>query len=256
MRLATIVLLTGGMVMSSLAGPTEAADTGAACPQSRVPPIVLPHVRDAIASNKEVTIVALGSSTTQGWRASDIAHSYPAQLQADLTAALPTAHIAVINRGVGGEDVAEELPRMEADALAVRPALVIWQVGANGAMRLVPPELFKKLLTAGVKRLQDSKVDVVLMDNQKAPAILASPEHLQIDQAMAEVSVSTGARLFARGALMDQWREAGYPYEKFVSDDGVHHNDYGYRCMTAALSDAIIEGLKQSVPTTQTAAKR
>ena len=231
-------------------------DTGAACPSSRVPPIVLPQMRDAIAANKEVTIIALGSSTTEGWRATDLAHSYPAQLQADLAAAFPTAHIAVINRGIGGEDVAEELPRIGSDALAVKPTLVIWQVGANGAVRRTPPELFKRLLTIGVKRLQDSKVDVVLMDNQKAPAILASPEHVQIDQAMAEVSVSTGARLFARGALMDQWREAGYPYEKFVSDDGVHHNDYGYRCMTAALSDAIVQGLKQAVPTTQTAAKR
>lgn len=256
MRTATIVLLSGGLLLSSLTAPSDAADIGIACPSTRVPPIVLPHMRDAIASNKEVTIVALGSSSTEGWRASDLAHSYPAELQADLTAALPTAHVAVINRGIGGEDVAEELPRMEADALAIRPALVIWQVGANGAMRNTPLEQFKQKLAAGIKRLQASNVDVVLMDNQKAPAILASPEHIQIDQAMAEVSVNTGARLFARGALMDQWREAGYPYEKFISDDGVHHNDYGYRCMTAALSNAIIEGLKQAVPTTQTAAKR
>ncbi len=233
------------------------ADTGAACPSNRVPPIVLPRMRDAVAANKEVTIVALGSSSTEGWRSSNIAHSYPALLQADLNKALPTADIAVINRGIAGEDVAEELPRIESDALALRPTVVIWQVGANGAMRHMPPDLFKRLLTAGVKRLLAAKVDVLLMDNQKAPAILASPEHVAIEQAMADVAVETGVKLFARGALMDRWREAGYPYERFVSDDGVHHNDYGYRCVTAALGDAIVEGLKETVPTsTQTAAKR
>jgi lysophospholipase L1-like esterase len=234
----------------------RAAEPPEACPPNKVPPLVLPQVKKAIAANKEVTIVALGSSTTEGWRASNIAHSYPALLQADLNTALPTAHLAVINRGNAGEDVVEELPRIGRDAISLRPTLVIWQLGANGAMRNTPVELYKRLLTVGVKRLQEANTDVVLMDNQKAPAILASPEHVLIDQATADVAAETGAKLFARGALMDQWREAGYPYERFVSDDRVHHNDYGYRCISAALSAAIVEGLKPSIPTsTQTAAK-
>jgi lysophospholipase L1-like esterase len=238
-----------------VAGPAV-AEPGPTCPSNRVPPLVLPHLREAVAAKQEITIVALGSSTTAGWRASDLAHTYPALMQAELSAELPKAHVAVINRGIGGQDVAEELPRIDLDALALRPTVVIWQVGANGAMRHVAPDLFKRLLTAGVKRLMDAKIDVVLMDNQKAPMILASPEHLAIDQAMADVANETGARLFARGALMDQWKEAGYPYERFVSDDGIHHNDYGYRCVTEALDNAIMDGLKQLVPPTQTASKR
>jgi lysophospholipase L1-like esterase len=268
MRAAAFAMLLGCIVVAaSDMAPAAAADTnaaapgetnpGQACPANRVSPIDLPKMRSAVSANREVTIVALGSSSTEGWRASNIAHSYPALLQADLNAALPTADIAVINRGVGGEDVAEELPRIEPDALALKPTLVIWQVGANGAMRHMPPELFKRLLTAGVKRLLAARVDVLLMDNQKAPAILASPEHVAIEQAMADVAAETGVKLFARGALMDQWREAGYPYERFVSDDGVHHNDYGYRCVTAALSDAIVQGINMpDATTTQTAAKR
>ena len=225
-----------------------------ACPSNKVPPIVLPRVREAIAANREVIVVALGSSSTQGWHSTDIAHSYPALLQADLNAALPTAHVAVLNRGIGGQDVAEMLPRLESDALAPRPSLVIWQVGANGAMKQISLDLFKRLLINGIRRLQEAKVDVVLMDNQRAPAILASPEHVQIDQVMAEAAVATGAGLFGRGALMDQWRKAGYPYEQFVSDDGVHHNDFGYRCIAGALTAAIVDGLTQTLPT-QTAAK-
>lgn len=250
MRLAPVLAAALLLPLSALADPLPA------CPASHVPPLVLPHVREAIAANREVTVVAFGSSSTQGWHSSDIAHSYPAVLQAQLNASLPTAHIAVLNRGVGGQDVSEELPRIESDAIALHPSLVIWQVGANGAMKLIAPDLFKRLVTNGIRRMQEAKIDVVLMDNQRAPAILASPEHLQIDQAMADLSVNTGAGLFSRGALMDQWRTAGYPYDTFVSSDGLHHNDYGYHCMASTLATAIVEGLTQDVPTTKTAAKR
>ena len=252
MQAARLATLLAAFLLSTPAW----ADPLPACPATHVPPLVLPHVREAVAANREVTIVALGSSSTQGWHSSDIAHSYPAVLQAQLNATLPTAHVAVLNRGIGGQDVVEEVPRLESDAIALHPSLVIWQVGANGAMKLISPELFKRLVTNGVRRLQEAKIDVVLMDNQRAPAILASPEHLQIDQAMADLSVSTGAGLFSRGALMDQWRVAGYPYDQFVSSDGVHHNDYGYHCVAATLATAIVEGLTQDVPTTKTAAKR
>ena len=220
-----------------------ASDVTLPCPVAQVPPLALPQVKAALASNSELTIVALGSSSTQGWRSSSIAHSYPAILQAELSAALPQAHVAVINRGIGGQDAAEMLPRLESDVLPVRPVLVIWQVGANGAIKQRDPEQFRSLVAAGVHRLQDAKVDVVLMDNQRAPAILSAPQHTQIAQATADVAVQSGTGLFGRGALMDRWRQAGHPYEQFISADGVHHNDFGYRCVAKALAAAILEGL-------------
>lgn len=213
------------------------------CPAAKVPPLALPRLKEAVAANKEVTIVALGSSSTEGVRSSDIAHSYPAVLQAALTAALTRSHVAVLNRGVGGQDVTEQLPRLERDVLDARPTVVIWQVGANGAMRHMSPDLFRRLLANGVQRLRDAHIDVILMDNQRATQVMASPEHAKFGQAMADVAVATGAGLFGRGALMDQWREGGQPYSMFMSDDGVHHNDLGYSCVARALAAAILEGL-------------
>jgi lysophospholipase L1-like esterase len=204
---------------------------------------VLPHLKQALRHNTEATIVALGSSSTAGFHASNIAHTYPAVLQKELEKALPLSHVAVINRGVGGEDATEMLPRLEKDVLALGPAAVIWQVGANGAMRRMDPELFKSLVATGVERLRAAGVDVVLMDNQRAPAILASPEHARIDQALAEVAAQHGAVLFTRGRLMDQWQNEGSSYAQFISDDGVHHNDRGYACVAKALAASILEGL-------------
>ena len=213
------------------------------CPRSHAPALDLPAVKQALRSNAEITIVALGSSSTQGWHSTDIAHSYPAILQAELQSALPASHVAVINRGVGGQDAIEMVPRLTADALAVRPSLVIWQLGANAAMRRGDPNVFRDLVSQGVATLQAGKVDVVLMDNQRSPRVLAAPDRAAFDQALADVAARSGAGLFSRGVLMDQWQAEGHPYGEFVSEDGVHHNDHGYRCMAKALAGSILEGL-------------
>jgi len=230
-----------------------APDARDRCPAAHMAPLVLPRVKQALEHNSELTIVALGSSSTQGWHSSTIAQSYPAVLQAALSAALPRAHVAIINRGIGGQDAAEMVPRIEADVLEVRPTLVIWQVGANGVLKNRDPEAFRNNVTAGVQMMRDAGIDLVLMDNQRAPAILAAPHHLQIDQALIDVSLKTGTNLFDRGALMDQWQLAGAPYDRFISDDGVHHNDLGYRCVALALASAIVDGLTQPAPPVRSA---
>lgn len=219
------------------AGAREAAVT---CPD--VPPVIglpLPHLAAALARNEQALIVAFGSSSTQGWMASDAAHSYPAVLQRLLSRAFPAAHVAVINRGIGGQDAAEELARLDQDVIALRPQAVIWQVGANGALEGLDPALFKRLVIAGIRRLQAARIDVVLMDNQRAPRILASREHLIMDRSLAESAAATGASLFARSALMDAWQAAGRPYAEFISADKLHQNDLGYRCVAEALARAI-----------------
>jgi len=219
------------------------------CPHAKLPALELPHTKRALSRSQELAIVALGSSSTAGARASDLAHTYPAILQSELERALPSAHVAVLNRGVGGQDAGEELPRIERDVIAAAPALVIWQVGANGAMRGADPEQFKRLVASGVRRLEAAGIDVVLMDNQRAPAVLASARHAQMDLALAKVAAHDNAALFSRGRLMDLWQDEGFPYAQFLAEDGIHHNDRGYACLARALAAAIVDGV-DSEPTT------
>ena len=114
------------------------------CPQAEVQAMALPHLKQAMANNQEMVIVSIGSSSTQGWMASDVGHTYPAVLQGVLARALPQTQVVVINRGIGGQDAAEEVPRLQAAAIAAKPQLVIWQVGANGVLRDTDPAVFKK----------------------------------------------------------------------------------------------------------------
>ncbi len=112
-------LLAALALLTLLACGARAAEL--ACPDVPVPPVSVPRTRALLDSDQDAVIVALGSSSTRSHLASDRAHSYPAVLQARLNEKLSFAHVAVLNRGIGGQDAAEEVARMDADVLAVRP---------------------------------------------------------------------------------------------------------------------------------------
>ncbi|HEX4173768.1 MAG TPA: GDSL-type esterase/lipase family protein [Acetobacteraceae bacterium] len=222
-----------------------------ACPSTPpTAPMALPHLLSAVSHGVEGLIVALGSSSTQGAMASDLAHSYPAVLQQALSAALPEAHVAVINRGIGGQDATEEVARLDADVLAVRPQLVIWQVGANGALRNADPAVFRSTVAAGVRRLQAAGADVILMDNQQSPALLARASEPEFDHELAGVARDTGAALFSRRALMQAWSHEGAPLVQFIASDGLHHNNHGYQCIAQSLASAVVDALTPAPPLT------
>jgi acyl-CoA thioesterase-1 len=222
-----------------------------ACPSAPAEqPIMLPHFHAALLHDLEGIIVTLGSSSTRGAMASDIAHAYPAVLQQVLSAGLADSHIAVINRGISGQDAPEELARIDRDVLAIRPQLVIWQVGANGALRKSDPEAFRQMVTEGVQRIQAAGADVVLMDNQQTPRLLAMADESVFDQTLAQVAKETGTALFSRRALMRTWQRHGVELADFIAPDGLHHNDRGYFCVAQALARSILAGLTPSQPLT------
>lgn len=243
MRFFDLILASTALTLTlTLALPLRAEE---GCPSYQMPAMEVPATKKRLASNNEVLIVTLGSSSTAGWMATAPAHTYPARLQSDLANRFPLAHIAVVNRGIGGQDALEEVARLDSDAIALRPDLVIWQVGANGAMAHSDPAVFSKLVSTGIERLQAVGIDVVLMDNQRSPMILASPEHGAMEQALADLAKRYRVSLFSRGALMDSWQRSGVPYGHFLANDNVHMNDLGYRCVADVLASSIEDGLGQ-----------
>lgn len=242
-RRARLAVLAFGLLFLTMVH----AIAGSTCPAApSMPSIHLPHLRAALNDGAEAVVVALGSSSTQGAMASDLAHSYPAQLQELLSDSLKQEHVAVLNRGVGGQDAAEELARLDADVISVHPQVVIWQVGANGALHNVDPTVFHDMVRDGVHKLQAAGADVILMDNQQAPRLMAAPREPLLDQALANVANETGAALFSRHTLMQSWEQDGAPLSAFIAPDGLHHNDRGYHCVAKALARSILAGLAPS----------
>jgi lysophospholipase L1-like esterase len=214
-----------------------------ACPAAPAVSLRLAGLRAAQARREPLLIVAIGSSSTRGAGAKDPAHTYPAVLQKELSRRLPAMHVTVINRGVDGQDAVEELSRLDRDAVALRPHLVIWQVGANSAIRGLDPEAFRFSVALGTGMLQRAGADVILMDNQRSPRVMAGPHRLEIEKAVQQAATDARANLFPRGAMMDAWQQGGQSYDLFIAPDGLHHNDLGYRCVAEALAAAIVSEL-------------
>ena len=249
------VLAIGALAIGLIAATTPARAGELPCPPDPpMPALALPHLRAALAAGRPAVIVALGSSSTKGVMASGPEETYPAELQDVLDAALPGGRVRVVNRGIGGQDARREVARMGPDVLALHPQVVIWQVGANAALRGGDPLAFRRLVTAGVSRMQAHGIDVVLMDNQRSPRLLASPEDAVFDRALAEIAWHTGAGLFSRDRLMRGWARAGDPPGLFIAVDSLHHNDRGYACVARALAGAIETGLRGGV--TEVSARR
>jgi lysophospholipase L1-like esterase len=140
------------------------------------------------------------------------------------------------------------LARLDADVLAERPQLVVWQAGANAALRGLDPEAFGRALADGLARLREGGTDVVLMDSQLSPVVLSRPLHPLIAAAMRGVAAARSVPVFSRSELMRAWDAAGTPPADMLHADGLHHNDRGYACVAEALASAILRGLRAAAP--------
>jgi len=237
-----------GIALALVTGRLDAADldTGDAAAPCVAPPALMTiapaEARSAarIGQGKPLTIVAVGSSSTQGVGASAPDLSYPSRLAAELKARFPAIEIQVFNRGKGGEDVSEELARLGRDVIAERPELVIWQVGTNAVLRRDDLTADEALIERGVAQLKESGSDIVLMDLQYAPRVLARPAYAQMEQLIANAAQRADVGLFRRFEIMRYWESAqSADAPKMIGPDGLHMTDRGYGCLAVELADAL-----------------
>jgi acyl-CoA thioesterase I len=103
------------------------------------------------------------------------------------------------------------------------------------------------MVADGVGRLRKAGIDVILMDNQRSPRVLAAANHVVLEDSLRAVARETKVNLFSRGRLMDAWSGAGAKPGLFIASDGLHHNDLGYECITQALARRIVAALNAPV---------
>ena len=229
--------------------PGAGADDGLRCSapaeltRFRVP---LPNTARAIRRGKALVIVAIGSSSTEGVGASDPSHGYPARLAEELRRRWPRLAVTVVNKGVGGEQAAQMLERFERDVLPYRPQLVIWQTGSNQVLRGGDVDAYTRTVREGIGRLQAARIDVVLMDPQFAPRVLARPTHLAVVDSLGAVANDLKVAVFRRFAVMRHWVTSGqYRVEDVISRDGLHMNDASYACIARLLADSLATAARE-----------
>lgn len=196
--------------------------------------------RARLEEGRSLRIVALGSSSTAGAGASKPEFSYPAVLEGELARRFPESKITIVNAGLNGDTVVGMVKRLNQDVLAHAPHLVIWQAGTNSALQRDHAEAFRKMLEAGVARLRERDIDVLLMAPQHAPRFDARANHMEFVGAVAAAADTHKVPVFARYEIMRYWRESGrFDFAEMVSSDGLHMNDLSYGCIAELLAEQI-----------------
>jgi acyl-CoA thioesterase-1 len=208
----------------------------------------LPHLASRLAAGAPITIVAIGSSSTQGAGASSPAATYPSRLAVELQAHFPRNKITVLNRGVGGEEVRDMLKRFDRAVIAEKPDLVLWQLGTNSVIRDHPLADHGEAIREGVNRIKALGADIVLIDPQFAPKVIAKPEAEKMVGLIAVTAKTENVDLYHRFEVMRRWHDIDQmTFDKFVSPDGLHMNDWSYACLATGLGRAIAEAAGRPV---------
>jgi acyl-CoA thioesterase-1 len=241
---APILLAPGGRsagaAIDRCAVPVELGSLGAP----------LPHTAERLRQGGPLTIVALGSSSTEGIGASRPQFSYPSRLAALLQSQFPAMRVRVINRGVSGEIAPQMLARLDRDVLAEKPDLVIWQLGTNSVLHDLDPARESAFAREGIERIRAAGADVMLMDLQYAPGVLLHAEYREMLHTLAAVARSEGVPLVRRFAMMRHWAEDGrMSLGTMLAPDRLHMSDSGYDCLARQVAHSILGNTREETAT-------
>jgi acyl-CoA thioesterase-1 len=158
-------------------------------------------------------------------------------MKGELLRLRPSARIELINSGRIMDNIPGNVGRLESDVLSHKPDLVVWQLGSNDAVWRGIVGNVEEMITDAVKRLKAANTDVVLVDLQYAPLVLASGRHVQIGKIIAKVAREQNIGLFPRFLLMKRAIDGGVT--GLVWWDGFHNSAEGHKCMGVALAQMI-----------------
>ena len=204
----------------------------------------------------QAKVVAIGSSTTAG---EGNITAYPGRLLQFLQGAYLTANVAMINKGIGGQEAPAELKRFDTDVIAAKPDLVIWQIGTNAIWQ--PPDQnppsfadTTKAIRDGLVRLRnETQADVVLMDLQYLPAVLTPAKKTKATamvDAISDIAHDAGVNVFRRFAFMKGLCDVEQiSIDRLVDPndtDRLHASDLAAGRVSWAVSLAIVGGVEKA----------
>jgi lysophospholipase L1-like esterase len=206
----------------------------------------------------QAKIVAIGSSTTAG---EGNIKAYPDRLACFLRAEYQNAGIAMVNKGIGGQEASIELQRFDTDVIAENPDLVIWQVGTNAVWQSPdlnpPPPSFDETVGAirdGLVKLRnETRADIILMDLQYVPAVLTPAKKdkaIAMVEAISELARNAGVNVFRRFAFMKGlYQVEQVSFDRMVDptdDSRLHDSDWVTQRVAWAMRLAIVAGVNKA----------
>ncbi|WP_407049463.1 arylesterase [Methyloraptor flagellatus] len=190
--------------------------------------------RGARAAGRPVKLVAFGDSLTAGYGLPD-PDGFTSRLEAALRA---KGHaVEVVNAGVSGDTTDMGLARLDWSVPDDADAVIV-ELGANDALRGLPPAAARDNMDAIVGRLRAKKLPV-LVAGMYAPRNLGEPYAKAFDPLFAAIAEKHGALLypfFLDGVAGD--RTLNQP-------DGIHPNAAGVKIIVERILPKVEELLGQ-----------
>ena len=189
------------------------------------------------AAAREVTLLALGDSLTAGYglQPSD---AFPVKLEAALRA--KGYQVKVVNAGVSGDTALDGYSRLDW-ALSEEVDAVIVELGANDALRGLPPSQAEQALDKLLARLAEKRLPVLLAGMRAPPNL--GPEY------QAAFDNMYPRRAQKHGALLYPFFLDGVAAEtKLNQADGMHPNPAGVDVIVSRILPSVEDLLKKVQP--------
>lgn len=200
----------------------------------------------AVERNREISVIALGSSSTEGVGASTKQASFPARFDREMDRRFPGKDFRVANLGKGGELAEAMLVRLVRDVIPARPDLVLWQTGVNDAISGIDVATFRRTLTMGIYALKSAGIEVVLVDPQFYPRAATVPLYSQYVAVTRSVAREQGVPLFRRYAIMQHLVASGqHTVDGLLWTDKFHLNDTSYACLAELMAGAVEDEIRR-----------
>lgn len=207
--------------------------------------LTLPNVQRGLRRDKQIRIVAIGSSSTMGSGGSGPEASWPAQLSAALAKRLPAVRVSVVNKAEMRQSVPQMLARFDRDVLAEKPTLVIWEAGTNEAARHADIDTMIADLQVGIDRLLTNKIDVMMMDMQYARDTARIINFQPYVDAMGRLSTMRDVFVFPRYDTMRSWVEnEQISFEGATKTEAIKTADSVYACLGTLVAELLATSLK------------
>lgn len=203
----------------------------------------LPRTAEALKAHRPLRIVAIGSSSTVGLWMVRKEKTYPGVMYRELLRLDPAMQIEIVNSGRNGDTIPGNIARFQRDVFAHRPDLVIWQIGGNDFTWGEGIESLGHRIAEGVAMLRAQGADVILMDQQYTPVILAT-HYAKMQAAIAFVAREQQVAYLPRFDMLHKTVEAGVSIVSLSAFDGLHMSGDAYDCTGRVLARAIMAAVR------------
>jgi len=195
--------------------------------------VVFLTVQQALAA--PITILALGDSLTAGYGL-EPQDAFPVKLEAALRA--KGYDVTVINGGVSGDTASDGLARLDWSLTSDVKAVIV-ELGANDALRGLPPDQVETAIDGVLTALAARKLPALVAGMQAPPNM--GPDYQQaFDGIYARLAAKYGALLYpffldgvAAQALLNQ-------------DDGMHPNPAGVDIIVSRILPSVEQLIRKA----------